>query len=111
MMHGNLKTPTMKKCLLFTLTAIWVLSFLPAKAQDEATGQDKSTDKTKTGWNLGPLPVVAYDSDVGFKYGAALKFYYYGDGSVYPKYRHYMGFEWSRTTKGSGINQFLYDSE
>ncbi|MBN1158418.1 MAG: BamA/TamA family outer membrane protein [Bacteroidales bacterium] len=82
----------------------------PVKAQPQAEPAEK-TEKIKTGWNLGFLPVVAYDSDIGFKYGAAMKLYHYGDGSVYPKYRHYMGLEWSRTTKGSGINQFLYDSE
>ncbi|NJK86365.1 MAG: hypothetical protein HC906_10745 [Bacteroidales bacterium] len=40
-----------------------------------------------------------------------MNFYHFGDGSTYPKYRHSIYLEWSRTTKGSGINQFTYDSE
>ena len=71
----------------------------------------ESKEEIKTGWTFGGVPAVAYDSDVGFKYGAVVNFYHFGDGSTYPKYRHSLYFEWSRTTKGSGINQFTYDSE
>jgi outer membrane protein assembly factor BamA len=77
-------------------------------AQDE-TSDDK--EKTKSGWSFGGVPAIAYDSDIGFKYGAVVNFFDYGDGSYYPKYKHSLYFEWSRTTKGSGINQFTYDSE
>lgn len=65
----------------------------------------------KKGWTFGALPAIAYDSDIGFKYGALANFYYFGDGSTYPHYLHSLYFEWSRTTKGSGIDQFIYDSE
>lgn len=75
----------------------------------QAFSQEKS--ESKTGWTFGALPVVAYDSDIGFKYGGLVNFYDYGDGSKYPKYDHSIYLEWSRTTKGSGINQFTYDSE
>jgi len=87
--------------------------FLTVQAQggNDSTVTDKKADKIKKGWNFGGLPVVAYDSDIGFKYGALVNVFHYGDGSQYPKYRHSLYFEWSRTTKGSGINQFTYDSE
>lgn len=65
----------------------------------------------KQGWSFGAVPVVAYDSDIGFKYGALANFYHYGDGSRYPEYNHSIFLEWSRTTKGSGINQITYDSK
>jgi outer membrane protein assembly factor BamA len=68
-------------------------------------------EKIKKGWTFGALPAIAYESDVGFKYGAVVNFYNFGDGSTYPKYMHSLYLEWSRTTKGSGINQFMYDSE
>jgi outer membrane protein assembly factor BamA len=88
-------------------------SLLAAQAQgnSDSTQVDKKADKIKKGWNFGGVPVVAYDSDIGFKYGALVNVFHYGDGSQYPKYRHSLYFEWSRTTKGSGINQFTYDSE
>ncbi len=65
----------------------------------------------KKGWTFGALPVVAYDSDIGFKYGGLINLYNYGKESTYPKYKHSIFAEWSRTTKGSGINQLRYDSE
>ncbi len=67
-------------------------------------------EKVKKGFNFGALPAISYDSDLGFKYGALANFYDYGDGSDYPMYRHSLYMEWSRTTKGSGINQIIYDS-
>jgi outer membrane protein assembly factor BamA len=77
----------------------------------QETSDDAENQKIKTGWTFGAVPVIAYDSDIGFKYGGVVNFYEFGDGSTYPKYRQSVYLEWSRTTKGSGINQFTYDSE
>ncbi|PLW97427.1 MAG: hypothetical protein C0593_08750 [Marinilabiliales bacterium] len=76
-------------------------------------GQEKTADgeNIKTGWNFGGLPVVAYDSDIGFKYGALVNAFNYGDGTNYPDYRYAIKAEWSRTTKGSGINQLFFDAK
>ncbi|NJM15624.1 MAG: BamA/TamA family outer membrane protein [Bacteroidales bacterium] len=57
------------------------------------------------------VPAIAYDSDIGFKYGAVINLFDYGQGDFYPGYKHSVFLEWSRTTKGSGINQIEYDSE
>ena len=73
--------------------------------------RSKDKEKIKKGWTFGALPAIAYESDIGFQYGGVVNFYNYGDGSTYPKYMHSIYLEWSRTTKGSGINQFTYDSE
>jgi hypothetical protein len=67
--------------------------------------------KTKTGWNLGPLPTVSYDSDLGFQYGLLLNLWNYGKGDIFPKYYHFLYFEASHYTKGSGIFRVMYDSE
>ncbi len=75
-------------------------------AQEDTTAQD-----VKKGWTFGALPAIAYDSDVGFKYGGLVNIYNYGDGSEYPDYFQSIYLEWSRTTKSSGINQLLFDSE
>ena len=42
----------------------------------------------KKGWNFGPLPVVGWDSDLGFQYGACLDIFNYGDGTNYPSYNY-----------------------
>jgi hypothetical protein len=80
-------------------------------AQDADTTTSRREEKVKTGFSLGGVPVVAYDSDVGFKYGALVNLYWYGDGSRYPMYDHSVYLEWSRTTKGNGINQITYDTD
>lgn len=70
-----------------------------------------SQQKIKKGFGFGALPAVSYDSDLGFQYGALVNLYHYGDGSRYPKYDHSLYMEYSRYTKGTGINRLMYDSE
>lgn len=102
--------------LLLISLALWTGSMaqtdtsLTTKSPSDSTSESKK-EKVKTGFSFGALPVVAYDSDIGFKYGALANIYYFGDGSTYPKYLHSLYLEWSRTTKGSGVNQIIYDTE
>ncbi len=70
-----------------------------------------TTKHVKTGLTFGALPAIAFDTDIGFKYGLLTNFYLFGDGSTYPKYLHSFYLEWNQTTKGSGLWQFIYDSE
>jgi len=71
----------------------------------------EETLKIKTGYNLGALPAVSYNSDLGLQYGAILNLFNYGDGSRYPAYDHSAYLEISRYTKGSGVYRLYYDSE
>jgi len=89
----------------FSVAALLVL-FYAGRLFSQNAGET-----VKEGWSFGGVPAIAYDSDIGFKYGAVVEAFSYGDGSTYPKYLHHLSLEWSRTTKGSGINQFIYDSE
>lgn len=94
-----------------TILIIALLLFVPiAEAQNEKK-KEKKQEKIKKGWNLGALPVVSYNSDLGFQFGALMNLYNYGDGARYPKYDHSLYFEASWYTKGSGIFRFYYDSE
>jgi hypothetical protein len=88
-----------------------MLMFLSGKAQQDSVVAKKEVEKVKTGWTLGLLPAVAYDSDLGFKYGGLVNFYNFGDGTTYPNYLHSIYLEVNRTTKGSGANQLFFDSE
>ncbi|MCP4310453.1 MAG: BamA/TamA family outer membrane protein [Bacteroidetes bacterium] len=80
-------------------------------AQDTDSTSSKREENVKDGFSLGGVPVVAYDSDIGFKYGALVNLYWFGDGSRYPQYDHSVYVEWSRTTKGNGINQITYETD
>jgi outer membrane protein assembly factor BamA len=95
----------MKKLYSFFM----LLFILPVSllAQEEKTIPENATK----GFSFGALPAVAYDSDLGFRYGALANFYWYGDGSCYPDYMHSWYIEYSRTTKGSSQAIFTYDSK
>ena len=91
------------------LTVLLLLAFgVMLHAQNTDSTEKK---RVKTGWNFGALPAVSFNTDLGFQYGALVNFFYYGNGSTYPKYLHSLYGEVSRYTKGSGINRFFYDSE
>jgi outer membrane protein assembly factor BamA len=94
------------------LTIILILAITPSfflMAQDAE--KTEKTEKTKKGFSFGAVPAIAYDSDLGFRYGALANFYNYGDGTIYPFYKHSLYVEWSHTTKGSDLKQMKYDSE
>lgn len=90
----------MKIAVIFSMFLLLVL---------QVSAQEKGVNKS--GWNFGALPSIAFDTDLGFQYGALVNLFDYGDGSRYPNYNHSLYFEVSRFTKGSGINRFFYDSD
>ena len=99
-----------RSLFLFVLFFAFVFFYLPSFGQ-KADTVTNTKQKIKKGWTFGALPVVSYDTDIGFQYGALANFFNYGDGSTYPEYLQSIYLEWSRTTKGSGINRFYFDSE
>jgi hypothetical protein len=94
----------MKKTLPILLAIFYLASVI-------SFAQKESNDKIKTGWTFGAIPMFGYDSNMGYKYGGIANFYDYGDGSKYPKYDQSIYLEITRTTKGSGTNQFTYETK
>ena len=88
----------------FFLAAALLCAATALSAQDE--GQI-----VKTGYNLGPLPAVAFDADKGLQLGAILQLFNYGDGSNYPNYDSKLYLEASFFTKGSMLFQVRYDNK
>lgn len=82
----------MKKA--FLLLVVIIIS-LPFKAE--------KSEIIKTGWNFGPLPVVGFDSDLGFQYGICCDIFNFGNGSNYPGYDYKINVEASTYTKGSSV--------
>ena len=108
----------MTKILRIAIFVLTLFALMPVCKAQNSTSQDTTnadkkvkTEKIKKGWNLGALPVVSYNSDLGFQFGALVNLYHYGDGSRYPTYNHSLYFEASWYTKGSGIFRFYYDSK
>ena len=101
-----------RQLIFGVITFFLLLIFRSSFAQEEsANKEDAEIPKIKKGWTFGALPVVSFNTDIGFQYGALANFYNYGDGSTYPEYLQSIYLEWSRTTKGSGINRLFFDSE
>lgn len=97
-----------KHCIVITWLTIISLG---AQAQENDVRKDTTAEKPKQGWNLGALPAITFNTDIGFQYGILANIFNYGDGTLYPDYRYSFYTEWSRTTKGGGINQLFFDSK
>ena len=100
----------MKKTLFAALLSLLCASFCASGAAP-ADSLSAGKDIVKTGWNIGPLPVVAYDADKGLQLGAIIQLFNYGDGSNYPNYNSKWYLEASFFTKGSMLFQFMYDEK
>ena len=113
----------MKKTFIIALAAIMLCT--PAIAEtavntDTATEAKAEKKKKKnvtynekgeiikTGTNFGPLPVVAFDADRGFQFGALLNLYNFGNGDTYPNPKSQWYFEASAYTKESAINSYKF---
>ena len=70
--------------------------------------QTDTTTFKKTGFSFGALPAIAYDSDLGFQYGALANMYWYGND--YPNYHHSLYLECSRYTAGTSLFRAYFDS-
>ncbi|MBO7306490.1 MAG: BamA/TamA family outer membrane protein [Alistipes sp.] len=102
------------KLRLILAAVIAAMLPLSLSAQDNTSDEKTSKEKKeiiKTGYNLGPLPAVAFDADKGFQLGALLNIYDFGDGSTYPNPRQHWYFEASFFTKGSQLFVISYDNK
>lgn len=103
----------MRKVYSLLILMLFVAFSTNAFAQEETKekSEETKTEEVKTGWNVGALPVVSFDSDMGFQYGALSSIYHYGDGSRYPEYNHMFYVEASKFTKGGSIFRFAYEGD
>ena len=101
----------MKKVSSMLILVLFVAFSINAFAQEEKKEKKEKTEDVKTGWNVGALPVVSFDSDMGFQYGALSSIYNYGDGSRYPEFNHMFYVEASKFTKGGSIFRFAYEGD
>ncbi len=81
----------------------------PKKAKKEVK-YNENGEIIKTGLNFGPLPVVAFDADRGFQYGALLNIYDFDDGSMYPNPKSWWYIEASAYTGGTWNLYLNYDN-
>lgn len=80
------------------------------KKQAKNEVYNEKGELVKKGLSFGPLPIVAFDNDKGFQFGALLNIYNFGDGSGYPNPNSTWYFEVSAYTKGSQKYVVSYDN-
>jgi outer membrane protein assembly factor BamA len=88
-----------KTALLILFISISVLCFSQNKA-----------DSVKKRWNIGYLPAIAYDSDLGLYYGLIINPFDYGDYKIYPNYYQKLYLQVSGYSKGSSEHALEYTS-
>ena len=107
----------MKRFLALTFAAVMLVSFTssaePKREKKDNTETTVETKKknVKKGWNFAPFPSIGYNSDTGFQIGALCEIFDYGDGSIFPAYKHKFNIDLSWTTKDQVKLHFFYDSK
>ena len=102
---------------LFLLAAMLMAGF-PLSAEESTVADRKdpvavplSKEIVKKGWNAGLLPAFYYNSDLGVSAGVLGQLFDYGDGAVYPDYRHKFSANAMIYTKGAKQVSLDYDSK
>ena len=70
-----------------------------------------SREATKSGWSIGLMPAFSYNNDMGFLVGALAQVFDYGDGTVYPNYRHKFMANLNIYSRGAKQVSLDYDSK
>lgn len=79
------------------------------KADVQQAAPAESKEIEKTGFSFGPCPIVAFDQDKGFQYGALCNIYDFGKGGWYPNPRQQLYLEASLFAKnGNFANSQLF---
>ncbi len=100
----------MKRILIIALAAMMVCSaaFAGEKKEKKNVTYNEKGEIIKTGINLGPLPVVAFDADRGFQCGALLNLYNFGNGDTYPNPKSTWYFEASGYAKEGRVGSYKF---
>lgn len=71
----------------------------------------KKENEIKEGWSFNFLPVLSYDTDVGYEFGLNSVIYNYGKDSVYPRYLQAFILDFSYSTKGAVRQRLKFDTD
>jgi len=98
----------MKKLFILLLAAVVLATPATAKKEKKNVTYNEKGEIIKTGINLGPLPVVAFDADRGFQFGALMNIYDFGNGKNYPNPNSQWYIEGSAYVKESKIGSYKF---
>lgn len=96
---------------LILIVYIWSYYSFSANSQSVLTQKKDSINRHKSGLGWGGTPILAYDSDLGLRYGALINLFDYGNGERYPKYLQYAKIKLYNSTKGTSNFSLVFDSD
>ncbi len=83
---------------------------LPLSAKGDERFQDKKNKETDRRFRYGIIPALAFDSDLGFRYGAVINIFDYGDNPDSYAYKQHLFLRGTNTATGSLQLQGLLES-
>ncbi len=87
----------------------WAVVLTAALASAPAGADAPPAKAPRTGWGVQGLPLVNFNSDEGFGYGARLLLVDSGDGTQAP-YRHAITAQFFQTTRGVATHRLMFDA-
>ncbi len=97
----------MKHIFYFTLLLFLLLEH--TFAQSGSSQEDKRRTNKRFTWGI--IPALAFDSDLGFKYGAVLNLFDHGSHQKPPLFDQYLYIKLTNTTKSTLNAQALFESQ
>ncbi len=101
----------MQKYLLILILASSHIAFAQNNLSDSNIVVSDSTPNIISGYKWGVIPTLAYDADIGFKYGGNINVFDYGNGDKYPDYLQYLYIKLLNSTKNTSQVQLLFNSD
>jgi len=97
----------MKKYIILVISFV---IFFSIQAQTCLTDSLNTTEHNQPHkkFGIGGTPILAFDSDLGLKYGVVLNLFHYGD--KFPKYLQYIKIKALQTTNGTSNLSLTYDN-
>jgi outer membrane protein assembly factor BamA len=98
--------------IIMLVLFVFVLSNLSAQLNETTINSNVAVPpSSKSGFAWGGTPVLAFDPDLGLKYGALINLFDYGDGTVFPNYNQYAFIRLFHSTGGTSNLSLLFESE
>lgn len=92
-----------------SLRCILILHFSVLMAEPGSLQSDEKQDNKRFTWGI--IPAAAFDSDLGFKYGAVFNLFDLGSHQKPPLFDQYLYIKLTNTTKGTLNAQAVFESK
>lgn len=101
----------MHKYLIILALAISQIALAQQNAVDSINIISATNPNKISGYKWGVIPTLAYDADLGFKYGGNINVFDYGNGEKYPDYLQYLYVKLLNSTNNTTNVQMLFSSD